>query len=375
MLISEVYFDNAATTPLHPEVKEAMVLAMEVFGNPTSIHAEGRKSRVFVEECRARTANLLDVRQPEVFFTSGGTESLQTVLTGAIRDLGVRRVITTPLEHPAVLRNLEMLSESYPIEITRVPFDDRGRISPESLMPLLEQKQKTLVVLMHGNNETGILLPLKRVAALCAGHGALFLSDTVQTIGKFRIDLSGGPDFAVASAHKFHGPKGSGLLIMQQGGGGIGPLIRGGGQERTMRSGTENIIGIAGMVKALEVALRDLDETMHHIQTVRKHFVNGLHQISRNTLMLTDPDHALYTIMNVGFPVSEFGEMLVYRLDMEGIAVSGGSACASGVNHPSHVLDALQITSGYEHVRFSFSRFNTFAEVDRCLEAIYRLKL
>jgi cysteine desulfurase len=208
---------------------------------------------------------------------------------------------------------------------------------------------------------------------MCSASNALFLSDTVQTIGKYRIDVLDGLHFVAASAHKFHGPKGSGLLVMPQGGG-IGPLIRGGGQERTLRSGTENIIGIAGMVKALEVALRDLDETMHHIDTIRKYFINGLMKISTEVFLLTDVNHSLYTILNVGFPVSEFGEMLVYRLDMEGIAVSGGSACASGVNHPSHVLDSLDLGKGYEHVRFSFSRFNTFAEVDQCLDALCRLK-
>jgi cysteine desulfurase len=373
MLTSKVYFDHAATTPLHPEVKEAMIHAMEVFGNPTSIHGEGRKSRVFVEECRARVANLLGVRQPEVFFTSGGTESVQTALTGAVRDLGIRRIVTTPLEHPAVLRNLEYLGLHYPLEIVNVPFDERGRITPEVLEPLLQSDQKSLVVLMHANNETGMLLPLKRIAALCNAYHALLLSDTVQTIGKYRIDLMYELHFAAASAHKFHGPKGSGLLIMPQGGG-IGPLIRGGGQERTLRSGTENIIGIAGMVKALEVALRDLDETMHHISTVRNHFIKGALNISSRLLLLTDVEHSLYSILNIGFPTAEFGEMLVYRLDMEGIAVSGGSACASGVNHPSHVLDALGLGRGNEHVRFSFSRFSTFAEADLCLEAIKQLK-
>ncbi|MFO7723295.1 MAG: cysteine desulfurase family protein [Bacteroidales bacterium] len=362
-----IYFDNAATTPLLPEVKEAMKEAMELFGNPTSIHGAGRKSRVFIEDLRALAARLLNVNTGEVFFTSGGTESLQTSLTGAVRDLGVRRIITSPLEHHAVLHNIEALGAIYGVHLVHVDFDHQGRINLDHLEELLQGSENTMVVLMHANNETGMLLPLKRTATLCRSYGALFLADTVQTIGKYRIDLSEGVSFAAASAHKFHGPKGTGLLFVS-GDNVIKPLILGGGQERNMRSGTENIIGIAGMVKALEIAHRDAEAVQIGIGKLRNRMISGIRELVPEALILTDPEHSLHTILNVGFPVERMGEMLVYRFDMAGIAVSGGSACASGVNNPSHVLLALGASPEREHVRFSFSRINTEEEVEHCLD-------
>jgi len=373
MLRSEVYFDNAATTPLHPEVKTAMTEAMELFGNPTSIHAEGRRSRVFIEDCRAKAASLLGLQPAELFFTSGGTESLQTVLSSVIRQGHVSRILTTPLEHPAVLKNIEALSQWGKIEVDFVLFDVAGRINPDELDLMLANGVPTLVVLMHANNETGMLLPLKKTAEVCRKHQALFLSDTVQTIGKYSINLSQGPDFAVASAHKFHGPKGSGFLTIK-GGTGIEPMIKGGGQERNMRSGTENIIGIAGMVKALEVALVSEDPTTRHIVSLRQKMLDGLRIAVPDLMILTDTDHSLHTILNVGFPKSSMGDMLVYRLDMAGIAVSGGSACASGVNNPSHVLEGLGVSQDYSHIRFSFSRFNTLEEVEKCVNLIKNIR-
>ncbi len=372
MLRSEIYFDNAATTPLHPEARAAMAEVFDLFGNPTSIHAEGRRSRVFIEECRARAADLLRLQPSELFFTSGGTESIQTVLTSAVRDMGIERIITTPLEHPAVLKNIEHLQKYFRFDTIYAPFDNLGRIDPDGLEPLLKDQPNTMVVLMHANNETGMLLPLNRIASLCFQNDVLFLADTVQTTGKLRLNLSDGVSFAAASAHKFHGPKGAGMLTAK-GGSRIQPLILGGGQERNLRSGTENIIGIAGMVKALEVAIRDIDQTMPHIEFLRNRMVNGLVEIFPDLLIFTDLNHSLYSILNVGFPVKQPGEMLIYRLDIHGIAVSGGSACSSGANHPSHVLEALKSPPGYDHVRFSFSRFNTIDEVEKCLDTIRHL--
>lgn len=366
MLKRSIYFDNAATTPLLPEVKGAMTEAMEVFGNPASIHAEGRRSKVFLEECRTRVASVLGLQPAEVFFTSGGTESLQTILLSALRDLNIKRIVTTSLEHPAVLKNLESLRELFSFDLVHAPFDRFGRVDTDALDELLAGQPQTLVVLMHANNETGMLLPVKRVASICQQHNALFLSDTVQTVGKYRIDFSEGIDFAAASAHKFHGPKGVGLLMVK-GGAGLKPLILGGGQERTMRSGTENLIGVAGMVKALELADEALEKAMPHVETLRQSMLTGLTNLFDNLKVLTLMEHSLYTILNVGFPVQRVGEMLVNRLDMEGIAVSGGSACASGVNHPSHVLEGLSVEEHYVHARFSFSRLNTMEEVERCL--------
>lgn len=367
-----IYFDNAATTALHPEVREAMTEAMELYGNPASIHARGRRSRVFIEDQRINVAALLGVKPGEIFFTSGGTESIQTAITGALKDHGVRRIITTPLEHPAVNRNLESLIKMFPFELVYVNHDKKGKVDLDHLEELFQTEKKTLTILMHANNETGMLLSQKRVAALCRKYNSLFLSDTVQTIGKFEIDLSEGVSFAAASAHKFHGPKGAGILFVDAGTP-IEPLILGGGQERNMRSGTENIIGIAGLSKALEVALRDLNENKSFIESLRIELFHGLTQLFPDLYCLTELSHSLYTILNVGIPIETVGEMLVYRLDMEGVAVSGGSACASGANNPSHVLQALGIKPGFEHVRFSFSRYNNSDEIDRFISVIKKM--
>lgn len=365
-----IYFDNAATTPLHPEVKMAMTGAMELFGNPTSVHSFGRESRVFIEDQRSLAASLLGIRPSEIYFTSGGTESLQTALTGAVRDLGVKQIITSPLEHHAVLHNLQAMAATSGVQIVHAAFDSCGRIDTGNLEQLLRGASNSLVALMHANNETGMLLPLEDVAALCKRHHALFLTDTVQTTGKYRLSLPEGISFAAASAHKFHGPKGTGFMYINSDNP-IKPLILGGGQERSMRSGTENIMGIAGITKALEVALRDLDTVKPRIENLREALLKGILELVPDARIITNIPDSLYTIMNVGFPNSAFGEMLLYRLDIEGIAVSGGSACNSGVSNPSHVLLAL---GAYEHdfqyIRFSFSRFNTPGEAARCLEIL-----
>jgi cysteine desulfurase len=223
-----IYFDNAATTPLHPEVKEAMISAMEVFGNPASIHQLGRKGRVLLENQRTNVSILLGGQPGEIIFTSGGTESLQTVLASAVMNHGVTRIISSPLEHPAVLKNLTHLEGTTPLEVVRADFDATGRIDLAHLESLMPGEKKTMVVLMHANNETGMLLPMKKVASLCREHQVLFLSDTVQTMGKFAGNPAEGASFAAASAHKFHGPKGVGLLYMN-GDMPVQPLIRGGG--------------------------------------------------------------------------------------------------------------------------------------------------
>ena len=347
-----------------------MTAAMEIFGNPTSVHSFGREARVFIEDQRSLVAGLLHVSPAEIFFTSGGTESLQTVLHGALRDPDIRRVITTPMEHHAVMHNLKHLSPVFQKPVHHVATGKGGVVDLSHLEELLKEPGRSLVVLMHANNETGILLPLTEVAALCTRYGSLFLTDTVQTMGKLNLDLSTGISFAAASAHKFHGPKGAGFLFVN-GDCRIEPLILGGGQERNMRSGTENIIGIAGVAKALEVALRDLPETMPHIQSLRDSMLKGITERFPDAVPVTVPDQSLYTILNVGFPAHIAGAMLLYRLDIEGVAVSGGSACTSGVNIKSHVLDAMGIDQdARQHIRFSFSRFNQPDEVSKCLEIL-----
>lgn len=365
-----IYFDNAATTPLHPEVKAAMTAAMEIFGNPTSVHSFGREARVFIEDRRSLVAELLNVLPSEIFFTSGGTESLQTVLHGALRDPDITRVITTPMEHHAVMHNLKHLSPMLQKPVFNVETSKEGIVDLSHLESLLKEPGRSLAVLMHANNETGILLPLTDVAALCTRYGALFLTDTVQTMGKLNLDLSNGISFAAASSHKFHGPKGAGFLFVH-GDCRIEPLILGGGQERNMRSGTENIIGIAGVAKALEVALRDLPETAPHVISLRNAMLQGIRERFPDAVPVTVPDQSLYTILNVGFPVDIAGAMLLYRLDIEGVAVSGGSACTSGVNLKSHVLEAMGVDQdARQHIRFSFSRFNQHEEVMKCLDVL-----
>jgi cysteine desulfurase len=368
-----IYFDNAATTPLHQEVKDAMTAAMELFGNPTSVHTFGRQSRVFIEDQRNKAAELLHVLPSELFFTSGGTESLQTVLHGMLSKPDIKRIITTPLEHHAVRHNLEHLTSHFHQEIAMVQTDGYGNIDTEHLEMLISKQSDSLVVLMHANNETGTLLPLETVSELCRRNGTPFLCDTVQTLGKYDISLSEGPTFAAASSHKFHGPKGAGLLYISREYL-IDPLILGGGQERNMRSGTENIIGIAGLTKALEVSLRDLPVVRPHIESLRDRLYRGIMKLIPDAVPVTDPEHSLYTILNIGFPKAIADSMLLYRLDIEGVAVSGGSACSSGVNNPSTVLAALgKDQQNLQHLRFSFSRINTEKETDECLAILSKI--
>lgn len=364
-----IYFDNAATTQIHQEVKEEMLKAMDLYGNPASTHIYGRKSRVFIEDRRRKIADLLGVKSSTIFFTSCGTESIQTALTGAVRDIGVDTIITSALEHHAVIYNISTLQKQYNIKVEYVKFNNKGKIDTDHLSELLDNKGKKMVVLMHANNETGMLLQLKKVANLCKEKQSLFLTDTVQTMGKYRFNSIKGIDFATASAHKFHGPKGVGFIYISPDIS-IQPLIVGGGQERKMRSGTENIIGISGMTKALEIAIDKIDENQEHIENLREKFLSGLIDLSSELKILTDIDHSLYTILNVGFPKKNRGSMLQQRLDIAGIAASGGSACTSGSESRSHVLEALEVDSNYNFIRFSFGCFNTFNEVDIALDII-----
>ncbi|MFT5568937.1 MAG: cysteine desulfurase [Cyclobacteriaceae bacterium] len=371
----KVYFDNAATTPLDPEVFEVMKpLMLENFGNPSSIHSHGRLVRSNIEIARKKIADLLQTSPPEIFFTSGGTEADNTALRCAVEGLGVRRIITSKIEHHAVLHTAEYLAKIHQVEVCYVATDGDGNILMSDLEALLSSsQQKTLVSLMHGNNEIGNLIDLVDVGNLVHKYGALFHSDTVQTMGHYVHDLSTLPvDFAVGSAHKFHGPKGVGFLYVHHGTK-IPPFMLGGAQERNMRGGTENVYGIVGMAKALELAYRDMSSHKSFIESLKlkmlDSFKSHIPDVHFNG-MSADLENSLYTVLNVCTAPSNNSEMLLFNLDISGISISGGSACSSGSNVGSHVLAELDRDPARGAIRFSFSRLNTVQEVEYAIEKL-----
>jgi cysteine desulfurase len=366
-----IYFDNAATTPLSPEVVEAMLSAMQgVYGNPSSIHAEGRQARAAVETARKTLARYLGASIGEIFFTSGGTEANNTALKCAVRDLGVRRIITSPIEHHCVLHTAEYL-EKEGLEVRWLRVDAQGRPDYDELEELLhDRSQSTLVSLMYANNEIGALLDFEHVSELCRAHGALFHSDTVQAIGHFPIDLSKTyASFISGSAHKFHGPKGVGFLYMNSDNI-VHPFIHGGSQERNMRAGTENVAGIAGMAKALELACEEMETRRATIESLRGYLKEQLLARFPGIEFHGDQERYLYTVLSVSFPPSPKADLILLNLDINGVAASGGSACSSGVDVGSHVLTGIGADPDRKAIRFSFSHYNTKAEADYTLERL-----
>jgi cysteine desulfurase len=372
--IMRVYLDNAATTPISPEVIEAMLPVMQLqYGNPSSVHAEGRKVRAIIEEARKIIAKNMGASIGEIFFTSGGTESNNMALKCAVRDLGVQRIITSKIEHHCVLHTASHLEQQQQVQLDFVELNKNGVVNYAHLESLLQQTdKKTLVSLMHANNEIGTLLDLNSVAALCQEYDAYFHSDTVQTVGHFPINVTETPiSFLSGAAHKFHGPKGIGFIYINSNNL-IRPFIDGGAQERNMRAGTENVYGIAGMAKALELALAHMEERRIHILEVRNYLAEQLRANFNDLIFNTDLDaDSLYTVLSVSFPPSPKGELLLFSLDIEGISVSGGSACSSGADAGSHVIAALQGTdSQRKTIRFSFSHYNTKTEMDFVVEKL-----
>lgn len=370
-----VYLDNAATTPLDPEVLEAMLPYMKQhFGNPSSIHSFGRETKSAIEQARKKVAGYFNVSPSEIFFTSGGTEANNTALRCSIRDLGITHAITSPVEHHAVLHTLEELKKEGQVKLSLVGIDEHGHVRLEHLEKLLSENPHSLVSLMHANNEIGNLLPLKSVAQLCAKYDAILHCDTVQTVGHYKLDLSDIPvHFISCAAHKFHGPKGVGFLYINRNVK-INPFIYGGAQERNMRGGTENVYGIIGLAKALELAYDNLEKHKKHILALKEYMAKSLTENIPGVLFNGDcMGTSLYTVLNVSFPVTDFAEMLLFNLDIAGIAASGGSACSSGSEEPSHVLTALNVDQARPSVRFSFSKFNTKEEVDFALEKLREL--
>lgn len=360
-----VYFDNAASTPISPEVIEAMTTVMkENYGNPSSIHAEGRQARAAIETARKTMAKHLGASIGEIFFTSGGTEANNMALKGAVRDLGVRRILTSPTEHHCVLHSVGFL-ENQGVEVVWLNVDEAGRVDYEQLENLLQDTTKrTLVSLMYANNEIGTLHDFERVSELCKAHGALFHSDTVQAIGHFPLDLSKTyVSFISGSAHKFHGPKGVGFFYMNAGNI-IQPYIHGGSQERNMRAGTENIHGIIGMAKALDLACTEMEARRTTIESIRQYLKDQLLARFDGIEFHGDQERYLYTVLNVSFPPSPKADLILLNLDINGVSASGGSACASGVDVGSHVLTAIGADPERKAIRFSFSHYNTREEVD-----------
>jgi len=367
-----VYLDNAATTPLSPEVVEAMLSVMKgVYGNPSSIHAEGRQARAAIETARKTVAKRLGASIGEIFFTSGGTESNNTAIKCAVRDLGVKRIITSPVEHHCVLHTVEYVEQQDGVEVVWLDVDAQGLVDYEQLEQLLgASKVFTMVSLMHANNEIGTLLDFERVSALCKAHGALFHSDTVQTVAHFPIDVSKTyVSFIAGSAHKFHGPKGVGFLYMNSENI-VKPYIHGGAQERNFRAGTENIHSIAGMARALDLAYEEIDSRRMYIESLRAYLKEQLISHFEGVQFHGDQEKYLYTVLNVSFPPSPKADLILLNLDINGISASGGSACASGVDVGSHVLTAIGADPDRKAVRFSFSHYNTREEIDFVIEQL-----
>lgn len=362
-----VYLDNAATTPLDPEVLKEMYQVMESqYGNPSSIHSHGRQARSLVERARKTVAGLLHTSPAEIFFTSGGTEADNMAIRCGITDMGLKHAITSKIEHHAVIHTLEAMEKAGIITLSFVDVDTKGNISYEQLEQLLQQQGRTFVSLMHANNELGTITDIERVGEICEKYDAIFHCDTVQTIGHYLHDLSQlKVHFITCAAHKFHGPKGVGFLYVNHKVK-INPFIYGGAQERNMRGGTENIYGIAGLAKAMEIAYAEMPEHSAYIQSLKSYMKQQLEQqvpgIGFNGE--TDEANSLYTVLNASFPAIDIGDMLLFNLDIAGISASGGSACSSGSNIGSHVLTAIGVSPDRPSVRFSFSKYNTKEEVD-----------
>lgn len=369
-----VYLDNAATTPLDPEVFEAMKPYMlDTFGNPSSIHSHGREARAAIERARKKVAGLLNTSPSEIFFTSGGTEADNTALLCYVETYGLTHAITTPIEHHAVLHTLQNLEKAKKITLSYLTLDARGNIDLDSLELLLKENPRSLVSVMHGNNEIGNINDIQKIGALCSDYDAIYHSDTVQTICHYPIDLQEIKVAAITgAAHKFHGPKGVGLLYVNNDYK-IQPLIHGGAQERNMRGGTENVYGIIGLAKAMEIAHAGMSETHQKIQQLKHYMIDKLKASIDGVAFNGESAHldkSLYTVLSVSLPPSEANDMLLFNMDINKISVSGGSACSSGSNVGSHVLTALNCDPNRGAIRFSFSKYNTIEEVDYVVDKL-----
>ena len=368
-----VYLDNAATTPIAPEVVEAMIPVLrDGFGNPSSTHSFGRKAKALIETSRRSIAKHMNCQPAEIIFTSGGTEADNMAINSSVHKMGVTHIITSELEHHAVGHTVVNIKNIDGVKLSFVKVDSNGNVDLKDLERLLQEDGKALVSLMHANNEIATLLPIQQVSALCRRYGALFHSDTVQTMAHYNFDLEElDIDFITCAAHKFHGPKGSGFLYVNRKVA-LESLIHGGAQERGLRGGTENVAGIVGLASAMDLAYEDVEGHQKHVQGLKTYMINELKAFfdDVNFHGEIDPEKSLYTVLNVCFPKTDKASMLLFTLDLKGIAVSGGSACSSGASVGSHVLTGIGADMTRPNARFSFSRYTTKEEIDFALEQV-----
>lgn len=371
--MKKVYLDNASTTAMRPEVVQEMVKIMsEDFGNPSSTHSFGRNSKTILELSRKSIAKHLNCSAQEIVFISGGTEGDNWILRSAVEDLKVERIITSKIEHHAVLYTVLALQSDYSIQVDYVDVNPDGSIDLTHLSNLLSDEKKTIVSLMHVNNETGTISDIERIGLICKQYNALFHSDTVQSVGKTEIDLQKiAVDFILASAHKFHGPKGIGFAFIRKNSG-LQPLIFGGEQEKGLRAGTEAVHQIAGMTKALSLSYENLDQERKYISDLKKYLIEQL-EIHFPGFRINGTKEDFYNIINIILPFSsDKTSMLLFSLDMKGIAVSRGSACQSGSIKPSHVLKEMLSEADLKlpNLRISFSHYNTKEDIDWLIESL-----
>ena len=372
--MKRVFLDNASTTPMAPEIIEMMSEMMKTsYGNPSSMHSFGRESKIVIENARKTIANILNTSPGSIFFTSGGTEADNMAIMCGIHDNDIKHAITSKISHLAILHPLEDLAAAGKIKLSYVNIDKDGEVSLTHLKELLKDNERTFVSIMHANNEIGTIQNIKQIGDVCKQYNAIFHSDTVQTIAHFPFNMQElNVDFMAASAHKFHGPKGVGFVYVSEDIQ-IKPLLRGGGQERNMRAGTENVYGISAMAMAMEMAYAHLEKEVTYIKGLKHYMIDQLQSEIKDVQFYgkcTDLDNSLYTVLSCSFPESDMAEMLLFNLDIMGIACSGGSACSSGSNTGSHVLSAIAPDSRRPGVRFSFSKYNTNEEIDYVIEKL-----
>ena len=372
--MKRVFLDNASTTPMAPEIIEMMSEMMKTtYANPSSMHSFGREAKIVIETARKAIANILNTSPGSIFFTSGGTEADNMAIMCGIHDNDIKHAITSKISHLAVLHPLEDLAAAGKIKLSYINIDKNGEVSLTHLKELLGNNERTFVSIMHANNEIGTIQDIKQIGDICKEYNAIFHSYTVQTIAHFPFNMQElNVDFMAASAHKFHGPKGVGFIYVSEDIQ-IKPLLRGGGQERNMRAGTENVYGISGMAMAMEMAYTNLEKEVVYIKGLKQYMIEQLQSEIKDVQFYaknTDLDSSLYTVLSCSFPETDMAEMLLFNLDIMGIACSGGSACSSGSSTGSHVLSAIAPYSKRPGVRFSFSKYNTKEEIDYVIEKL-----
>lgn len=368
-----IYFDNAATTPLDPIVVEEMIdVFNNYFGNPSSLYSYGREAKMRIELARKKVAQLLNVQAGEIFFTSGGTESINSAVHMALCDLNCKAIITSEIEHSATLNAIQDLGNRMDVPIHYLNIKENGHVDLDHLNALLaDLKVKTYVSLMHANNEIGNIMDVEKAGAICHQHGAIFHCDTVQTISHYPVNLKDNHvHFASGAAHKFHGPKGVGLLFINSDIH-VKSMLKGGGQERNMRAGTENISGIVALAKALEISLTGIGSVEKKIEELKQYFISQIQKEIPEITFNGDWDGAcLYNVINLRLPYAASHNMLFMNLDIKGVCVSGGSACSSGSQTVSHVIKKVYPDIKQTPMRISFSKYNTKEEVDRFIKIL-----